>query len=223
MGANEEDTLFLGSLHLVALDGGDDRIGFFLKGALKEGPADIRVKRIRFYQIICNGRSGFSEHVGDDGIKRNITDSESVLVAVLLASDTENELEAVAGIFPKDADGLVRDKAARDQAKPEKVADPFGILGVILIALDGFDPFGIGDGDMHLSLQDIEDRDPVLTGRFHADIVTVIVKQPFFETANVPIESGKTFFPVRKLYAIGGFDDCGNEERFMNLDATQVL
>jgi len=152
VGADEEDTIFLGSFHLVTLDGGDDRIGFFLKGALKEGSVDIRVKRVRSYQIVHNGKSGFSEHVGDDGIKRNITDSESVLAAVLLASVTGNELEAVAGIFPEDADGLIRDKATRDQAEPEKVADPFVILGVILIALDSFDPFGVGDGDIHLSL-----------------------------------------------------------------------
>lgn len=149
-----------------------------------------------------------------------MTDSESVLVAVLLASVTGNEFEAVAGIFPEDADGLVRDEAARNEAEPEKVADPFGILGVILIPLDGFDPFGVSDGDIHLSLKDVEDRDPVLAGGFHADIVTVIVKQPFFETADVPIESGKAFFTVRRLYAIGGFDDCGNEERFMDIDAT---
>ena len=145
-------TIFLGSFHLATLDGGDDRIGFFLKGALKEGSVDIRVKRVRSYQIVHNGKCGFSEHVGDDGIKRNITDSESVLAAVLLASVTGNELEAVAGIFPEDADGLIRDKATRDQAEPEKVADPFVILGVILIALDSFDPFGVGDGDIHLSL-----------------------------------------------------------------------
>lgn len=193
---------------------------FFLKGVLEESLADIRVKRVRLYQIIRNGRSEFSKHVEDDGIKRDITDSESVLVAVLLASVTGNELEAVAGIFSEDADGLVRDIAARDQAKPEKVADPFGVFGVILIALDGFDPFGVGDGDIHLVFQDIEDRAPVLAGRFHADIVTVIVKQPFSETADVPIEGGKTFFLVSRLYAIGGSDDCGNEEEFMDIDAT---
>lgn len=220
MGADEEDALFLGSLYLVSFDGGDDHIGFFLKGALQEDFAGFRVKRVRFYQIVRNGRSGFSKHVGDDEIKRNIADSESVLVAVLLASVTGNELEAVAGIFPEDADGLVRDKTARNQTEPEKAADPFGILGVILIALDGFDQFGVGDGDSHLSLQDIEDRVPVLAGRFHANIVTVIVKQPFFEAADVSIESGKAFFPVRRLYAIGGFDDCGNEERFMDIGTT---
>ena len=63
-------------------------------------------------------------------------------------------------------------------------------------------------------------REPRLTGGFHADIVTAIVKQPFFETADVPIESGKAFLPVSRLYAIGGSDDCGNEEGFMDIDAT---
>ena len=50
--------------------------------------------------------------------------------------------------------------------------------------------------------------------------MTVIVKQPSFEMMYVSIEGGKAFFPVRRLYAIGGFDDCGNEEGFMDINAT---
>lgn len=131
---------------MVALDRGDNRIGFFLKGALKKGLVDIGVKRVLFYQIICNDRSRFSEFVGDNGIKNGIADGESVLAAVFLVSVTGNELEAAEGIFPKDVDGLVKDKVAGDQTEQEKDADPFGIFGVILIIFDGFAPLGVSDG-----------------------------------------------------------------------------
>lgn len=120
---------------MVALDRGDNRIGFFLKGALKKGLVDIGVKRVLFYQIICNDRSRFSEFVGDNGIKNGIADGESVLAAVFLVSVTGNELEAAEGIFPKDVDGLVKDKVAGDQTEQEKDADPFGILVSSLLSL----------------------------------------------------------------------------------------
>ena len=107
-----------------------------------------------------------------------------------------------------------------NQSETEQVANPFGIFRVIFIAFHGFNPFGIGNGYIDAVFQKIEDRHPVLAGRFHADIKTVIVKQPLYETADVRIESRETLFVVRWQDTICGFNDCGNEKFFMDIDAT---
>ncbi len=107
-----------------------------------------------------------------------------------------------------------------NQSGTEQVSNPFGIFCVIFIAFHGFNPFWIGNGYVDTIFQKIEDRHPVLAGGFHADIKTVIVKQPLFETADVRIEGGETLFLVRRLDTICGFNDCGNEKFFMDIDAT---
>ena len=63
----------------------------------------------------------------------------------------------------------------------------------------------------------------ILTGRFHTDIKTGIIKEPLFETPDITVESRETFFLVGRLDAFGSFDDCGDEKCFMNIDATTGL
>lgn len=40
---------------------------------------------------------------------------------------------------------------------------------------------------------------------------------------DVAVKSGKAFFLVNRLDTFGGFDDCGDEKGFMNIDATIKL
>ena len=37
------------------------------------------------------------------------------------------------------------------------------------------------------------------------------------------VEGGETFLLVRRFYSGNGFNDCGNEKRFVNIDATAGL
>jgi hypothetical protein len=82
----------------------------------------------------------------------------------------------------------------QEQVQDEKVSNPFGIFGIIFIAFYSCNPFGIGNGNIDTIFQKVKDRNPVLTGRFHTDIMTIIVKQPLFKMADVAIERGKSFF-----------------------------
>jgi len=180
----------------------------------------VRVKFIRGDQIISNGRCRFAEHIGDNCIKSNIADGKGVLETVLFAALAAGQLKTVTGVFTEDTDILTGDKAAGDKAEAEKVANPFGILGIIFVAFYGSDPLGVSNGDIDFIFQKIKDRNPILSGRFHADIKTGILKKPLFEMSDVTVESREAFFVVRRLDAFVGFDDCGNEKGFMDIDAT---
>lgn len=53
------------------------------------------------------------------------------------------------------------------------------ILTIRLITLLRFGIFGVGKSKPNIILlQDIKNRDPILAGRFHADIITVILGKP---------------------------------------------
>ena len=67
---------------------------------------------------------------------------------VLFAAFAAGQLKAVAGVFAEDTDVLTGNKTAGDKAEPEKIADPFGILGIILGAFYGFNPLRVGNGDI---------------------------------------------------------------------------
>ncbi len=48
--------------------------------------------------------------------------------------------------------------------------------------------------------------------------MAVIVEKPLLEFKNRIVKSGKVLLLVRRLNSTGGFDDCGNEKRFVNID-----
>ena len=61
------------------------------------------------------------------------------------------------------------DKGWLDHAAHEQVADPTGIPSVGFVSLLRFGILGMCKGYLAGFLKYIEYRDPVLTGRFHAD------------------------------------------------------
>lgn len=108
------------------------------------------------------------------------------------------EFKTLTCVFPEDTDFFGRDKAFGNQSKPKKAANPFGIFGVIFVVFHGFDPFWVGNDYVDTVFQKIENRNPVLIGGFHADIKTLIVKQPLLKMADVRIKRRETLFLVRR-------------------------
>lgn len=140
--------------------------------------------------------------------------------AVFFAAFAAGQLKPVTGVFPQNADIFAGDKTARDKTEPEKLANSFGILGIILVAFYGFNPLRVGNGDIDPVFQKVKDGDPILSGRFHADIKAGIIKKPLLEMSDITVESRESLFLVRRLETFGGFDNCGNEKSFMDIDAT---
>ena len=99
-------------------------------------------------RFVFDGRGRHAKHIGDDGVQRQVAHSESVLKAILFTGTHGHELAPIAGELAEDADILDGDVASGDQPHAEQVTDPLGILLVVLVALDGRNPLGIGNDNM---------------------------------------------------------------------------
>lgn len=167
-------------------------------------------------QVICDGSCGFSEHIGYNGVESHVAYGESILKTVLFAAFHTGQLVTVSGQFTENAGILVGDKTALYDTDTEKFTDPFGVFGIILFAFYGTYPFGIGDNNTQPSLfQNVEHRNPILSGRFHTDIETAVGVQPVGEPVQVGIECGETTFLVMWFQTSGQCRDYGSDKEIL--------
>lgn len=160
----------------------------------------LRVERYVGCQVIRDGGCGFAEHIGHDGVERDIADGKSVLKTVFLTAPHRDEFATVSCELTQDADVLTGDKAAFNETDTEQVTNPLGILGIVLVSLYSFHPFGVGDDNPDAApLKDVENRHPVFSGRLHADIETVVLVEPVCKAVEAGIERGKTLLLIARL------------------------
>lgn len=82
----------------------------------------------------------------------------------------------------ENANILVRDEAVFHQTNAKQISDPFGVLGIILVALYSLDLLGGRmTTRMPLFFQNVEDRNPLPSSGFHADVQTIILMEPIGE------------------------------------------
>lgn len=53
--------------------------------------------------------------------------------------------------------------------------------------------------------------------------MALVFNQPVFELQDRIVEGGETLLVIRRFHTGSGFDDCGNEKRFVNIDAAAGL
>ena len=146
----------------------------------------VRVKGFIGCEVIRNGGCGFAKHIGHNGIQCHIADGKGILEAVLLAAFHRNQFIAVAGKLTQNADIQIWDEAALYKANTKQITNPFGVFRVILVSLYSLYPFGIGNNDPDTTLfKDVEYRNPILSGGFHADIQTVVLQKPVGKTVQI--------------------------------------
>ncbi len=124
--------------------------------------------------VVCDGTCRFSPNITENVIKLQVGCSQAVQGTVFLASEHIGELEVVEHQVTELSYFRGRDKAWLYHVTQEQVTDPFSILVVSLVPLLWFRVFGVCKGNKAGFLQDVEDGDSVLGGRFHADFCTVI-------------------------------------------------
>ena len=113
----------------------------------------------------------------------------------------------------------MRDVTAGDQSHAEQVADPLGILFVVLVAFYRRYPFGISNDDVNGIFKDIPDGDPILAGALHTDVFAVVFKQPRLERNETAEKGREPLLVVMRHNSLAG-NDCSDEKGFMNIDAT---
>ena len=113
-----------------------------------------------------------------------------------------------------------RNKAAFYQADTEQVSNLLGIFGVIFISFHSLDPFRVGDDDTDAPLfQDIEHGHPILSGRLHAHIHTVVFMEPVSKPVQIRIKCGESFLLIAWLQTVlRCFDDGCHQKRFVNIN-----
>lgn len=65
--------------------------------------------------------------------------------------------------------------------------------------------------------QDIKNGNPVFAGGFHTDLHAVVVKEPFFKSFEVRIESGKLLLDIRSNAVIVCNSDGSDKQFFMDV------
>lgn len=170
--------------------------------------------------VIRDGTCRLSKNITENIIKFQVGYSQAVLGPVFLTSDHIGELEAVAHQVTEMPYFRRRDKTGFYHVTHEQVADPFGILTVRLISLLRFRIFGMRKGNETGLFKDVEYRDPVLAGRFHADFCAVIFGKPFGQLPE-PFGKGREAGLLILGTSVGiGNTDAGIDPSFVNIKPT---
>lgn len=118
----------------------------------------------------------------------DIGNSHAVLDTVFLGRFHADQLETVSGNFPKLTEIFRRDKGASYEVKLVKVSNPFRVLFVHFLAFDGFDIFGMRKAYVHVIFEIIKNRNPILSGGFHTNMITIILDEPVVKPLDVLVD-----------------------------------
>ena len=117
-----------------------------------------------------------------------------------------------------------RNKGRFDHVTHEEVTDPFGILTVCLVSFLRFGVFGMGKGDKEpCFFQDIENRDPILTGRFHTNFKTAVFCKPVSQFLKPFGEGRETSLLILSSAVCVGNPDAGIDPCFVDIKPTTVF
>lgn len=195
--------------NFITNDGSNDIISLILSSLDKKFAAVFGIKILPGEKILDDSGSGFAEGVIEDGSEGDVGDGERILEPHLLVGALADKLLAVAEKLPELADFLHRNVTGRNDVELEEVSDPHGVLVVGLLSLDSLDVFRVGDNDMEMTFQDIENGNTVFTGGFHTDLRAVMTKEPVTAGFEVRAKGGEPLFLIsgNALEVSGGDTD----------------
>ena len=67
-------------------------------------------------------------------------------------------------------------KAPGNKVMLKQISNPFGIFLVSFLSTDSLNIFGMSKDNLTILFEDVINRDPVFTGRFHTDILAISVQ-----------------------------------------------
>ena len=125
-----------------------------------------------------DGGSAFTENISEHIVQFDVGNRQAVLGAVLLTGYKARQLDVIAAQIAKLANVRRRDKAGTHQVALEKLGNPLGVFLVGFLAANSLDVFGVSEDNFTGWLQNVVDRNPVLTCGFHAGILAVVLGKP---------------------------------------------
>lgn len=143
---------------------------------------------------------------------------------ILLTGYHTGELETVSYEIPQLADICRWNKGRFDHTAHIQITDPFGIFTVGLVTFHRLGIFGMRKSDPKVMfLENVENRDPILSGRFHTNIFTVVFSKPVTQLIQSFCEGRKASLLI--LSAIMGISDTdtGIDPCFVDIKSTAVV
>ena len=116
-----------------------------------------------------------------------------------------------------------RDKGRLDHIAHEQVANPLCILPVSFVALLRLCVFGVRKRYKAGFFEDVEDRNPVSAGGFHADFLAVILVKPERQLLQVLGVGREASLKVLGAGVCIGDTDTGIDPGLVNIQTTAVF
>lgn len=139
--------------------------------------------------------------------------------AVFFANRETRKLEAVAYEIAKLADFEWRNKAGSDKVVFKKIGNPLGVTRIGFLTGDSLDVFGMGKQDTTGRFQDVIDRDPILSSRFHTNIMAMVKGKPVGKKAEVLGKSRKAAGLVGSNALVVSRSNTGDDKGFVDINA----
>src|SRR5699024_582992 len=136
------------------------------------------------HDISCGLAERVREHTGN----ADIGNGHTVLDAVLFRRFHADQFEAVSGKLSELSEILRRNKRTSDKVKFVEVGDPFGILFVRFLTIDGFDIFVMCEADINVAFEIIKNRNPILTSGFHTNMIAMILDEPVVKLLDIRVD-----------------------------------
>jgi len=131
-----------------------------------------------------------------------------------------DKFKAVPGKFAHLSEIFWRDKGAADKVKLIEVSNPFGVLFICFLALDGFDIFRVGKTDLNVIFEIIKNRNPIFASGFHTDMVTMILDEPVVKVLDIRVNSRKRFLEIFGYPVLVSSNDSSNDKIFVDIKTT---
>lgn len=176
-----------------------------------------------FEHVTGDGHCRLPEDIAEYVIQLEVGNGETVLRAILFTSLHVRELPQITDEVTQMADSWWRNEARLDHVAHEQVANPLGVLAVGLVPLLRLGVLRMGERDSVVGFEDVEHWNPILTGRFHANFVTGVQRQPivqflepFWETRETSLYVLCTTVRIRDA-------DAAIDPGFVDIEPTTVL
>ncbi len=120
-------------------------------------------------------------------------------------------------------DGHRRDETRSQQAVLQQLCQPLCITDIGLSAGHILDMRGIDQQRLELGFEDVEDRTPILAGRFHRDVRHATLVQPIGECQQVDshgLEGARLVVPPARR---DRSEAAGDDRSFVNIQFVRVL